>query len=57
MKVDSWEDVMDVIDINGDGMISLNELERWVLTLPKTVTVNWLTNLLFWGMQDYFLKT
>jgi hypothetical protein len=28
IHVDSWEDVMDVIDINGDGFISLEELDR-----------------------------
>jgi hypothetical protein len=28
MKVSSWEALMDTIDINGDGKISLEELER-----------------------------
>jgi hypothetical protein len=29
IRMRSWEDVMEVIDINGDGFISLEELERW----------------------------
>lgn len=28
MKVDSWEQLMEAIDLNGDGKLSLEEMER-----------------------------
>jgi hypothetical protein len=34
MNASSWEQLMDIIDINGDGIVSLEELERYpTLTL------------------------
>ncbi len=29
MNATSWEQLMDIIDINGDGIVSIAELERW----------------------------
>jgi hypothetical protein len=33
MKVDSWEQLMEVIDINGDGKVTIEEMERQVVAI------------------------
>jgi hypothetical protein len=40
MKVTSWEALMDAIDVNGDGKISLEELERQVFTFTNIILLN-----------------
>ncbi len=37
MKVTSWEELMEVIDMNGDGMVSLEEMERQAFNVPVSV--------------------
>ncbi len=29
MKMDSWEQLMEVVDLNGDGKLTIEELERY----------------------------
>ena len=37
IQANSWEDVMDMIDTNGDGFIRIEELKRWPPN-PKQIT-------------------
>ena len=43
IHANSWEDVMDVIDVNGDGFISIEELERWPPD-PEQITEHKMAN-------------
>jgi Ca2+-binding EF-hand superfamily protein len=46
MKVTSWEALMDAIDVNGDGKISLEELERQVFNFTDFILLNPLVKIL-----------
>jgi len=47
MRVASWEQLMEVIDINGDGKVTLEEMERQAFIIQTSLFFHNMTSVLF----------
>jgi hypothetical protein len=47
MRVASWEQLMEVIDINGDGKVTIEEMERQAVIIQTSLFSHNMTSVLF----------